>query len=251
MHDGYALIRGVEAVWIAWAIGLVVSLRLTVFLLPRLQWRRLRALLTDESGTGYTISYTMTLVLYLLFVLLVLETTFMLVAKYGVIYSAFAAARAAIVWHSSAPTAEAEERVEFAAQKAFIPFANGVERLSAASSPASDSRIEDYISAYQDYVGGPIAERYVRAKALHAVEKIEVKTNLPPTGPPAWDSDITVTVTYQYVFHIDLFGPFFTQKGSEGKYEYPIASIVTLQNEGPRNEEQRMGIAYGSRDTSY
>ena len=82
-------------------------------------------LVRDEEGGAYTLSYVMVVPIIMLLMCLIVETTLMLSAKLGTVYAAFAGARVASVWSSAADWDRAEQRIEQAAIKAFVPFASG------------------------------------------------------------------------------------------------------------------------------
>jgi len=69
----------------------------------------------------------MVMPIYILLLCLVIETTMGLIAKIGTVYSAYAAARNAIVYSSIDP-ASADERARHAAVRAMVPFASSGQR---------------------------------------------------------------------------------------------------------------------------
>ena len=113
-------------------------------------------------------------------------------------------------------------------------------------SQIEDSKIRHYLKAYRAYDPIPASERYLTAKYHYARFATEVPTNLGKNAPAKPDSDITVTVTYNFPFQTPGIGRLFGKKGVGGHYFFPITSSVTLQHDGPKNQEQRLGIAYAS-----
>ncbi len=201
-------------------------------------------LMRDEAGGAYTLSYVMVVPVILLLMCLIVETTLMLSAKLGTVYAAFAGARVASVWSSAAEWSGVEQRIERAATRAFVPFASG--SSTAASSVAVDQAdVSRYIESYQAYVQDPVSETYLTKKYQNAQSSLQVTTD----GPPAsWDADITVTVRYECPFRIPGIGRLLGEKGASGGYFFPLTSTATLQNEGPQNNSQTIGIGYGKLD---
>ncbi len=72
----------------------------------------------DEDGGAYTLSYVMTIPFLMLLVALIVESTLMMTAKVGTVYSAYAAARTACVWSSAADWPDTQDRIERAATQA-------------------------------------------------------------------------------------------------------------------------------------
>lgn len=206
----------------------------------------LKRIAFDEDGGAYTLSYVMVVPFVMLFMCLIVETTLMMSAKLGTVYSAFAGARVASVWSSATSWDQTEERIEQAAIRAFVPFASG-----SSAGPNSDevndaeADIERYYEAYSEYVDDPVSEIYVRKKYKNTLSSLTVTTH----GPPAsWNSDITVTVKYESPFRVPGIGRLLGEEGDNGDYYFPLETKVTLQNEGPQNDEQELGIGYGKLD---
>jgi len=126
------IIREAFGMWpliLLWAISLVGVLILTAKALRCFSWRRLSTLLKDDSGVAYTINYLLTLPLYMLFIALFIELSFIMTCKMGTVYAAFVGARVGIVWDSENSESEVDERVAFASKRAFVPFANGLRQI--------------------------------------------------------------------------------------------------------------------------
>ena len=105
--DFWELFRGMEIVWILWFSSVALLGFLTWHLLIRLVRLDYRAVFArlcprrihnDTNGAAYSLSFIMVLPFLVLSIALVMETTFMLVAKIGTMHAAFAAARTASVW---------------------------------------------------------------------------------------------------------------------------------------------------------
>ena len=197
----------------------------------------------DEDGGAYTLSYVMVVPFVMLFMCLIVETTLMLSAKLGTVYAGFAGARVATVWSSATNWDNAEERIEQAAVKAFVPFASG--SVTRTGDGEAEIDVDAYYESYSEYVDDPVSEAYVRKKYKNAASSLTITTDGPPEN---WDSDITVTVKYECPFRIPGIGRLLGEKGSDGGYYFPLTSKVTLTNDGPQNDEQKLGIGYGTLD---
>jgi hypothetical protein len=240
------MFESIEWLAVAWAISLLAAGALTLRALAAVRLRHLRALHCDERGS-YTLSFVMTLPVYIVVMLFVLETTLLLVTKIGTLYAAFAGARAAIVQYPSSHPSDARQKTVAAARKAFVPFANGVERHREGRLETSDPLIEEYIKAYAVYASRPGSAAYLRAKYLYTNDHVKVDCSVPDGQRPAkWNSDIKVTVTCDYALHFPIFGRLLGLKQVGSSFYYEITSSATLQNEGPKNDEQELGISYAS-----
>jgi Flp pilus assembly protein TadG len=201
----------------------------------------LHHLITDEEGGAYTLSYVMVIPILMLLICLTIETTLLMSAKVGTSWSAYASARTAIVWASATENwSDAENKIEEAAVQAFVPFSTGM----GAKGTAPD-RATDYAKSYAEFADKPAASAYIKNKYANANERLKVTIN---GGKPAsHDADITVTVEYRFRFNIPGIGKLIGEKDGDG-YSFPVKSTATLQNEGPKNDQQALGIGYGLLD---
>jgi Flp pilus assembly protein TadG len=201
----------------------------------------LKRLHREELGGAYTLSYVMVIPMFMLLTCVIVETTLMLCAKVGTTYAAYSGARTALVWASADDRwSTTEDRIENAATKSFVPFASA---MGAKGSAPSQS--EDYIRAYKSFANDPISDRSIESKFANAADRLKVTTS----GRPAThDSDIEVTVEYQFRFNMPGIGKLLGEAGSDGDYFFPLRSTATLQNEGPKNSRQELGIGYGKLD---
>ena len=190
-----------------------------------------------EGGGAYTLSYVMVIPILMLLTCITIETTMVMSAKIGTSYSAWSGARTAVVWSSASNTwSDAEVKIENAAIKSFVPFSSG---MGAKGSPPDQA--STYARSYADFAETPVAENYIKNKFANAASQLRVTTN----GPPAsHHSDIKVTVEYRFRFNIPGIGKLIGEKDGDGYY-FPLKSSATLQNEGPKNAQQNMGIGYG------
>ena len=244
-------------IWALWIVSATCTAGFTTVCLRQLRWHHVKRVCLDEDGAGYTLSYVFTIPIYILMLAVVLESTFLLMAKLGTVYAAFAGARSAIVWYPSAHEAVAEEKARKAATRAFVPFASGA--ASAKTDAAVDeSDMDAYLEAYQEYLATvgfdkPAPKRYVRAKYryAHAPDVLDVQLEVRPIeGGEVWEEDIICTVTYNFPFSAPIIDRLMGQPSPNG-YIYPITSRVVLQSETPMNEEKRLGISYASPELIY
>jgi hypothetical protein len=85
--------------WLAVLLVLFVCLRLSVRLQgTRLDLRRLRTLHGDEQGSVQTLSFVLTLPVFVMVLLLIVQVSQIMIGTIVVHYAAFATARSAIVW---------------------------------------------------------------------------------------------------------------------------------------------------------
>jgi Flp pilus assembly protein TadG len=205
---------------------------------------RLHRLAREEDGAAYTLSYVMVIPLYALLLCLIVETVFMLTAKLGTVYAAYAAARTASVWSSHTTWDKAMAKAEKAAFKTMTPFASGLQPLTS-SVPTPDAAVDSalYLAAYNAFAEDPVAAKYLLAKYGYASRHTEVSIE----GPPAtWDADITAKVTYDFPFNVPGIGRLLGRRGFDGRYYYSLTSQATIPNEGPQNNRNTIGIGYGT-----
>ena len=193
-----------------------------------------------EDGGAYTLSYAMVIPLLMLLTCVIVETTMVMCAKVGTAYAAYSGARTAIVWSSASDNwSEAEEKIEQAAIQSFVPFASGMGAKGSAPNRASE-----YVSSYSAFANDSVSKKYIRSKYANAAKRLKVTTG---GAPDSHDSDIEVTVEYGFRFNIPGIGKLIGEKDDEG-YSFPLKSTASLQNEGPKNDRQDMGIGYGKLD---
>ncbi len=197
-------------------------------------------LLKDEGGGAYTLSYVMVIPILMLLTCVIVGTTLMMCAKVGTVYAAYSGARTATVWSSASTNwSDAEARIEGAAIQSFVPFAGGTNAQGSPPGVAST-----YAKSYAEFTNDPVSESYVTAKYANAANGLKVTTNGPPSSH---DADIKITVEYRFRFNMPGIGKLLGEKDGEGYY-FPVTSTATLQNEGPKNARQDLGIGYGKFD---
>ena len=252
--------RSVEHVWLLWLVAVAGLAVLTIRLLRGCRWGDWKALLLEEDGAAYSLSYVLTFPFYLYFVCLVIETTMFLVVKTGTVYAAYAGARANIVWRTTparpgdagdrdALRREADRRTQQAAVNAMAAFASSssLHARGAGVVGTSSPEARAFVEAYRRYdPGGSATPSYLAAKYRFA-EKATAVVITP--DDPAADGDITVTVTYEMPLHIPGIGRILGQRPSWPGARFRtvlVSSSATLQNEAPKNRRQSVGINYVS-----
>ena len=196
----------------------------------------------DESGAAYSLGWVMTLPFYIVFVGFATECTLLMVAKAGSVYSAYAGARAAIVWNSiESGGLQPQERARESAQQAFVPFANGMRKAHRnLNASQANGWQEEYLLAHKDFASKPASSRYLFAKMKDSDDSLQVTTST----PAQYDDDISCKVVFQYRCHVPIVGNILGKQGSDGYYIRELISEVSLQNEGPQNASGRLGIAF-------
>ena len=203
------------------------------------------AMLHDEDGGAYTLSFVMVMPFLVLLICIVVEISFMLVAKIGTVYASFAGARAAIVWDSLDASTGGQSVAERAAVRAFLPFSSaGFSPSQSSKDPRFTEYLRDYSTRMKELGATPAAASYLDAKSAYLSRALSVGFTRKPHGKNPWDEDLSVEVTYDFPFAVPGIGIIFGTRRADG-YVYPISSRTTLPNEVPHNAERSLGIEYG------
>jgi Flp pilus assembly protein TadG len=239
-------IQGVEWIWLVWLVSLAIVFKMSCQALRR--WRRpcWVVLARDEEGVSYSLSFVLLIPFYLLFVCVVFESTWLLLAKVGTLYAAHAGARSAVVWASAQPANLRTTRINQSVWSAMTPFATGSPSWLGLSGDAFGDAL-DYAAAYNLYSPasndpnaqpgfGTMTNRYLTAASRTSWQQ-QVDTSRP-------DGDLTVTVTYRAPLHIPGAARILNPNGSQN--EYSITSKATLPNEAPASANGTLGIDYES-----
>lgn len=215
--------------------------------------RRLRRRAAGQRGASYSLPVVLTAPFYLMLVLLVFELTFLLVARAGTQYAAFAAARAAAVWHHAKHEPAAELRPKQAAWAHLAPFVTGRQReLDAAGPVPAEARelAPDYAAAVRRFMtpAGAAESRapdaaFLERKVLNAAARAEVLVE--PLGEDGPHRLVRVTVTFRAPLHMPVVSRFLDPDGT-APFEYPLRAAVTLTAEGPETESGTFGIDHVS-----
>jgi hypothetical protein len=154
-------------------------------------------LLGDESGAAPAVEFLTTLPAIVLLVAVVVESTLLLMAKGGVGYAAFAAARSASAWTAARPD-RADDAARRAAVQALVPFASG--DPAHLSGGASGRGLRYASRTHPRFPSDLVAARYTYAERAVTVDVRRVGT-----GAEA-------TVTYLYPFRVALLGRLFGER---------------------------------------
>jgi Flp pilus assembly protein TadG len=241
------LTQGVEWVWLVWLAAVAVVLRMGWLTLRN--WRRPNwaELARGEEGVSYSLSYVLVIPFFFLFVCIVFETTWLLMAKIGTLIAAHAGARSAVVWSSAQPANLRTTRINQSVWTAMTPFITGSpDGLNVPGDAFAQSG--EYAWAYQSYFssGDPYANAPFATMArryLATASRTSWRTQVDNSRP---DGGLTAIVTYRAPLHIPGAGRILDPDGSP-PYEYPITSSATLPNEAPANDSRTLGIDYQSR----
>jgi hypothetical protein len=171
---------------------------------------------------------------------LIVESALMMSAKIGTHYAAYAAVRSASVTSSTRSWGESSDEARRAAAQAMLPFASGLTGIAAAGGGRID--IDELIAAHEDWAEQPAASGYLRAKASDVAERLRVELGAAPAG---WDSELTATAGYAYPFRVPGIGRLLGERQGD-LYIFPLQSKAVLHNEGPQNDQQTLGIGYGT-----
>ena len=259
--------RSVEVIWLVWVISLALFLVLTIYglrSLGKISLRdirvRLCGLIHDESGASYSLSFAMVFPIYVLIIALILEATFMLVAKMGTMYAAFGAARSAIVWTTvekpndrqsmrTSITGKSQKMAQQAAIQAMVPFASGLHPGNSSTSQAAN----DYLKAYKAYTDGatkkPLRAEYIIGKYNYAAGSVRTSLSGVRQGE-FWKEDIVATVSYDAPFLLPYIGKLLG--GKERTVNGVKVTCLTIQSkaalltECPMNDTGSLGISYAT-----
>jgi hypothetical protein len=199
-------------------------------------------LVRGEEGVSYTFPFILLVPFYLFFVLIIFETTFVLLAKIGTLYAAHAGARSAVVWQSAQPQTLRQPRVQQAVLTALAPFT--VTNTGSPGGTATEA--VEFANAYAacspplgpglaslglagDYSAPGLQNRYGCAASRTTVA-IDWGTGKP-------NSDIKVTVTFRAPLHIPVVAAWLGR-------QYTMTSTATLPSEAPRSADGTLGIGY-------
>lgn len=124
------IFHSIEDIWCIWLLCLVGVYFFVRVPMRKASYTNLLAFAKSERGASYALPYILSFPIYLLLMALLLQTTFIIVCKFGNVYSAHAAARAATVWQGvnkdnpDLGAGYAKYKTKRAAVMAMTPFAN-------------------------------------------------------------------------------------------------------------------------------
>jgi hypothetical protein len=247
MVPWHEYLRSVEGIAAVWLVSLVLVCVLTVRALGAVRWQKLVELVSGESGAAYSIAYVLTFPLYLWLVCLVIESSLLLVCKFGTVYAAYAASRSAIVWRSTQPAGSAYLQTQRAAIHALVPFASSYQAHGDGTAGGSWFSADDYVQEAGKRIKGSGVESYLRAKFLYARKATSVWVTKSGSGP---NDMVTAHVRYRAPTWVPGIGVFFGKKSPWGGnyYVVEIESAVVLPDESAKSmdgkKEGKLGINY-------
>lgn len=230
-------IRGAEGLWFGWLVAGLAALVVTARGLARLTRADLRRVLSEEDGAAYSMAYVMTVPIYVLLVCFVVELTFVLVAKMGTVYAAYAAARSNIVYRSL-DSGGADDRARQAAIRAMLPFASS-SRMHGGSGGGNGAG--EYDTAYRRYAPGGFApSEMIRMKFGYATKATTIQVSKQDSAP---NGLVRATVRYAAPLHVSMVGKVIGRKAGK-YYVVDLTTSVALPDEEPVSEDRTLGIRY-------
>lgn len=262
---------GVEHIWVMWAVSLAAVFWGLWRMLRTINLRAIRRFWVAEEGAAYTLSYVLVFPLYLLMVVVAMQTTVILITKMGVVYAAYCGARSACVYHgldggSAVFRQYAERKVRQAVAGALTPFANSssyhAQLLGIATTGNDANAADKYYETYMKLINGddgegsgPVNKAYLTAKYRFAIapQATHILIEAPPmtNSQKPWTKDVAVTVTYKCPFDAPVVGRWIGDQvtvplasgGNGGTYYYiAIASTAKLQYEVPKTHDVKLQI---------
>jgi len=267
--DFWEIFRSVEIVWLLWLTSMAVFGFLSRRFLIRISrtdfraiWHRLslRRFHRNQNGAAYSLSFILILPFLVFLIALIIETSYMLVAKIGTMHAAFAAARTGTVWSTGDTSDEAgngfsspaKVKAGQAAVTAMVPYASGTPNVSGYENDAA----EKYYRVYSDIKahnptpppkgwGKELDKSYIKKKYRYAAYATQAELSLAPNekkNAARWEQYVQAKVTYEYPFTVLPVGRALLGKEKDGRVVYEIQSTAKINNECPRNEKGKMGI---------
>jgi len=237
------LVRGIETVWLVWGLSLFGCFGLAVRWAQKTRLRSLHEVWKGESGLSYTLSFMLTVPLYLMLCCIFFETSLLLLAKLGTVYASYAGARSAIVWESMPSPDMRADRFRQSVVTALAPFcfqARNPGTPPTVPQMSAQLHAEEYVEALETFSLTTVR----RAMQLQHFLDVDAKTDLPTVSvqhiPGA---ELTVVVTYRASVFTPLMAKFLDPDHTL-PYEFPISSQTTLNLEYPTSDDGRLGIEY-------
>lgn len=241
-----------ETLWgilLLWAVSAVGSAWLITRLMKRVPKGLRRVGKRDaQGGFAYSATFVLTIPVMMFLFTALIELTLLLIVHGGVIYAAYVGARSAVVWDTAQPAGVGAEKVHLAVAHALAPFASGnPKHLSAKYLDLARQDITySYCQAYFRYVGkdASLSNNYLVRKLYYARQSLVLHHD----PPPSFDSQKKVSVSYDHAFHLPAMGRLLGHPSPRvpGLRVFTIRYTATLQNEGAKTPDQKLGIEYDS-----
>lgn len=212
----------------------------------------------DETGAAYSLSILLILPFYIVFLSIVLELAFLLVAKMGTIHASYAAARSASVHGavvhpelrllspsdlSGFVTIQAQLKAKNAAVQAMVPFAGGFDS-------ASESDSGPYVDAYTQYLemidekqrigSTSVRKRYASAQKRVSVSLRRAGASSRTSEP--WREVVIARVEYDAPFRLPYIGRLLGGTKKDGAVVKTCVAETTLPLEMPQNQSGYLGV---------
>lgn len=193
--------------------------------------------------------------LYIVTIAAIVECAALSYTKLGVTYSAYAAARSAIVWlPTDASNEEKQQRVLLAAAQSLAPYASSDPLHIAPTgriNQVGGSGDQNFYHAYKLYSGGKAPFGLLARKRQYALAATNVTWR--PVGDQPGSPELQqtrpleVTVTYEKPISTPLMGLVFGRQApfpGARFYSRQITATVVLHLEGPKSMGGTLGINY-------
>ncbi len=249
-------------VWALWLVSSSLLCVLVGWALRHRNWSSLTGFLRDERGAGYMLPYMMTFPIYMIFVSWTIQSSMILIVKFGVIHSAHMAARSAVVWRSADPYSQAkgwqlaQEKARQAATVSMVPFASGYRghtQLCLLTNPGRFAESAPQAFVYDQLyrqlashtaAGNSLAKsdfvqrKYLYAAAMTTGVALEEQSN-------DFNRDLSVDVTFRMPIHLPLTGRLLGHLHWTGRgYYRDISARAVLPLETPESPDRLLGIGY-------
>lgn len=261
---GYSeLFESVADVWLVWLVSSSFVAVITYRAIRTANWRSIASFMQDDRGASYAIPYVMTFPVFLLFICWTIQSSLILITKFGSVHSAHRAARTAVVWRSANPDgqsqgwSDASDRAQRSAALSMAPFATGYSRFRVlyVDYPGAISRAVTasfYAPAYSQLYemlasetdagnslprGSYVRQKYQYAAAMTTVSMEEAENR--------FNADLTVTVNHRMPLVVPLTGRLLGNIHFSGRAYYrDVPATVVMQLETPETPDRGLGIAY-------
>jgi hypothetical protein len=234
-----SLFDGAQAQWAGWFLLLMVWMLWTPRLFRRDRRSSLWQVVRGEAGLSYAMGFVLTVPIYSLLCLTIVESTLLLSAKVGTVCAAYAGARSAAVWEAF--PALKQDRLEQSVVSNLTPFVLSGEDSTAGSPRANaQAHAQDYVKVLEKFREKPVIQSVMLPHFRRVASRTQVTVDIPRKRQ---GQDATCTVEYRAPFLTPGVGRLFDPDGRE-PFEIPIRSTVTLTLEFPKSANGSLGIAY-------
>lgn len=233
---------GVIGVAACLLLGLVVRARNYHF-----GHRPIREIIWAEDGVSYALPFVMTMPIFLVIILAIVQTGLLLLTKVAVVRATAVAARSASVWlpHQDIPIETRQKWIRHAACLSLTPFAPATmnEAIPVPEGPAQDclpllaaqaNRYEASTTAY------PIIAKYMQTESRLDLTATDLTT------PDAQDNG---KYRIDLAFHTPIYSPFLHlmfNNGSRVPRSYVIRHAYEMSGDAARSLDRHLGIFYRS-----